>query len=55
MDNEQPVYIVQRHPNPATGNTQYSVWVKDEALKISTAELGKMLADLIGSQIKEKL
>lgn len=49
---EQPVYVLQRHPYPDKGHTYYNIWVKDGAMKLSSAGLSKLLADTLQNQVR---
>lgn len=50
---EKAIWALQRQPNPDKGETYIQIWFKDEALKISSEKLSKLLADVIQNQVKK--
>lgn len=46
---EDPVWILQRQPQPDKGETYIQIWIKDDAFKVSPVKLCRILADVIGS------
>lgn len=51
---EKPVWVLQRQPNPAKGETYIQIWLKDDAFEISSNKLSELLANVIQNQVKEK-
>lgn len=50
-DKEEPVYVLERHPYKPN-ESRYTIWVKEDGMMISSVELGKLLANVLQSQVK---
>lgn len=52
MNEEKPVYVIERRPYPDRGETYFNIWVTDAGMKISPSELSQLLANVLSSQVK---
>ena len=53
-DDDGPVYVLQRQPHPDKKQTQYTLWVEDEGITISTVKLSQLLADTLDGVVKRE-
>lgn len=53
-DDSDPVYILQSQPHPDKKQTQYTLWVEDDGLAVSTTQLSKLLADTLDGVVKKE-